>query len=100
MNTINVGVIRAGAGIDETGLPAVMTNPAIIPDAAVIDLDMKFLPDETSQAYRRDFEEFVRHFEASDRWLRANPIASSTPPAKRLQAKARLASKAPPSRIK
>lgn len=74
MNTINIGVIQAGAGIRENGLPAVMTNPAIIPDAAVIDLDMKFLPDETSQAYRRDFEAFVRHFEASDRWLSANPI--------------------------
>jgi acetylornithine deacetylase len=74
MNTINVGVIRAGAGIGADGLPAVMSNPAIIPDIAVIDLDMKFLPNETSKDYRRDFEEFVGHFEAGDRWLRDNPI--------------------------
>ena len=74
MNTIHVGVIRAGAGLGEDGLPIGMSNPAITPDAAVIDLDMKFLPTETSAAYRREFEAFVHHFSQTDAWLRDNPI--------------------------
>jgi acetylornithine deacetylase len=73
MNTINVGVIRAGAGIGADGLPVTMSNPAIIPDVAVIDLDMKFLPNQTSAQYRRDFENFVSHFAATDAWLAKNP---------------------------
>ena len=73
MNTINVGVIRGGAGLGFDGLPVIMTNPAIIPDVAVLDLDMKFLPQETSADYRRDFEAFVHHFAQTDAWLRANP---------------------------
>jgi hypothetical protein len=51
-----------------------MTNPAIIPDVVVMDLDMKFLPDETSAEYRRDFEAFIDHFCQMDDWLRAHPI--------------------------
>jgi acetylornithine deacetylase/succinyl-diaminopimelate desuccinylase family protein len=70
MNTINVGVIRGGSGIGDDGLPVIMTNPAIIPDTVAIDLDMKFLPDENSAAYRRDFESFVNHFAQTDAWLR------------------------------
>jgi len=73
MNTINPGVIRGGAGLGPDGLPITMTNPAIIPDAVVIDLDMKFLPDENSADYRRDFEAFVHHFAQTDAWLRAHP---------------------------
>lgn len=73
MNTINIGVIHGGAGLGANGLPITMTNPAIIPDIAVIDLDMKFLPSETSAQYRRDFETFVYHFAQTDAWLRENP---------------------------
>ncbi|RWN39229.1 M20 family metallopeptidase [Mesorhizobium sp.] len=73
MNTINIGVMQGGTGLGENGLPTVMTNPAIIPDVAVLDLDMKFLPDENSADYRRDFETFVHHFAATDAWLRENP---------------------------
>ncbi|SOC46381.1 acetylornithine deacetylase [Rhizobium subbaraonis] len=73
MNTINVGVLHAGAGLGDNGLPITMTNPAIIPDVAVIDLDMKFLPSENSADYRRDFENFVHHFAQTDAWLRSNP---------------------------
>ncbi len=73
MNTINAGVIRGGAGLCPDGLPVVMTNPAIIPDTVVIDLDMKFLPQERSADYRRDFEAFVHHFARTDAWLRHNP---------------------------
>jgi acetylornithine deacetylase len=73
MNTINIGVVHGGAGLGENGLPMVMTNPAIIPDVAVIDLDMKFLPNENSSDYRRDFEAFVHHFAQTDAWLRDHP---------------------------
>ncbi len=73
MNTINVGVIRGGAGQGPDGLPLIMTNPAIIPDIVVIDLDMKFLPQEGSDGYRRDFTAFVAHFAATDDWLRVHP---------------------------
>jgi acetylornithine deacetylase/succinyl-diaminopimelate desuccinylase family protein len=73
MNTINVGVIRGGAGLGDDGLPIVMTNPAIIPDTVAIDLDMKFLPSENSADYRRDFESFVHHFAQTDAWLRDHP---------------------------
>jgi len=73
MNTINVGVMHGGAGLGANGLPITMTNPAIIPDIAVIDLDMKFLPSETSVQYRKDFEAFVHHFAQTDAWLREHP---------------------------
>ncbi|MBN9019125.1 MAG: ArgE/DapE family deacylase [Rhizobiales bacterium] len=74
MNTINIGVMWGGTALGPNGIPTVMTNPAIIPDAVVMDLDMKFLPDETSAEYRRDFEAFIDHFCQMDDWLRAHPI--------------------------
>jgi acetylornithine deacetylase/succinyl-diaminopimelate desuccinylase family protein len=74
MNTINVGAMRAGAGLGSDGLPLVMTNPAIIPDVAVIDLDYKFLPNQRKEDIRSEFEGFVRHFCGQDLWLQKNPI--------------------------
>ncbi|WP_292334529.1 ArgE/DapE family deacylase [Mesorhizobium sp.] len=74
MNTINVGAMRAGSGLGPDGLPLIMTNPAIIPDVAVIDLDYKFLPNQTKDFIRHEFEEFVHHFCQQDLWLRENPI--------------------------
>ena len=73
VNTINPGVIHGGSGLGANGLPTVMTNPAIIPDTVVIDLDMKFLPNETSADVRADFEAFVANFAQSDLWLRDHP---------------------------
>ncbi|WP_102225618.1 ArgE/DapE family deacylase [Acidimangrovimonas sediminis] len=75
LNTINPGVVVAGAGLGEDGLPMILGNPAIIPDVAVIDLDFKFLPNETPEEVRREFEDFVHHFCQQDRWLREHPIA-------------------------
>lgn len=77
LNTISPGVIRVGAGLGPDGLPVIMTNPAIIPDVAVIDFDYKFLPNEDPAAVRREFEDFVHHFCQTDRWLRENPITVS-----------------------
>ncbi|OWV93587.1 hypothetical protein [Rhizobium sp. R693] len=39
-----------------------MTNPAIIPELAVIDLDFKFLPNEEPVEVKEEFESFVHHF--------------------------------------
>lgn len=75
MNTINIGVMWGGTGLGPNGVPTVMTNPAIIPDVAVLDLDMKFLPHQSSAEYRRAFEAFVDHFCQMDAWLRENPIS-------------------------
>lgn len=74
MNTINIGVMWGGTGLGPAGIPTVMTNPAIIPDVAVLDLDMKSLPQQSSADYRRDFEAFINHFCQMDEWLRKNPI--------------------------
>ncbi|RXH31895.1 acetylornithine deacetylase [Bradyrhizobium nanningense] len=74
MNTISVGAIRGGAGLGPDGLPLIMTNPAIIPDVAVIDLDYKFLPNQTKEEIRSEFEQFVHHFCQQDLWLQKNPI--------------------------
>ncbi|MGY4157898.1 acetylornithine deacetylase/succinyl-diaminopimelate desuccinylase family protein [Bradyrhizobium sp. USDA 4461] len=74
MNTINVGAIRGGAGLGPDGLPLVMSNPAIIPDLAVIDLDYKFLPNQRKEDIRAEFEAFVRSFCQQDLWLQENPI--------------------------
>ena len=74
LNTINIGAMRAGAGLGPDGLPLIMTNPAIIPDVAVLDLDFKFLPNETKEDVRAEFESFVHHFCQSDLWLKDHPI--------------------------
>ncbi|UPJ47847.1 hypothetical protein IVB30_32295 [Bradyrhizobium sp. 200] len=76
INTINVGVICGGAGLGADGFPVIMTNPAIIPDVdvVVIDLDYKFLPNQTKEYVRCEFEAFVYHFCQQDLWLQENPI--------------------------
>jgi acetylornithine deacetylase/succinyl-diaminopimelate desuccinylase-like protein len=74
VNHFGVGAMWIGAGLGPDGLPQIMTNPGITPDVAVIDIDMKFLPQETADAARAEFEAFVAAFSATDPWLRAHPI--------------------------
>ncbi|MCB8881337.1 ArgE/DapE family deacylase [Acidisoma cellulosilytica] len=74
VNTISPGVMMAGSSLGQNGLPQILTNPAIIPDVAVIDFDIKFLPNETSAQVRREFEAFVLAFSQQDSWLRDHPI--------------------------
>ena len=71
--TINPGVIRGGAGMGEDGNPAVMMNAAMIPDVVTIDLDYKFMPQESFDDVKAEFEAFVHHFAATDPWMRDNP---------------------------
>ncbi len=73
ITTINPGVMIAGAGIGEDGRPQVLSNPAIIPDTCVMEFDLKYLPDENQEDVRREFEDFVHHWAATDSWLRDHP---------------------------
>ena len=73
ITTINPGVIHGGVGLGENGLPIVTTNPAMIPDVCVIDFDLKFLPTETFEQVRAEFEAFVDAFAKTDPWLKNNP---------------------------
>ena len=73
LSTINPGVIHGGVGIGPDGLPLIRTNPAMTPDKVVIDLDYKFLPHETKEGVRAEFEAFVQSFAAMDPWLRDHP---------------------------
>jgi acetylornithine deacetylase len=72
-NHIHPGVMVCGSGLGADGMPRLLANPAMIPDVAVIDYDLKFLPNETSADIRRDFEAFVAAFAAQDSWLRDHP---------------------------
>ncbi len=73
MNTISPGVMVCGCGEGPDGLPALLGNPAMVPDLCVIDFDMKFLPHERSADIRREFEDWIGHFAKSDPWLRDHP---------------------------
>jgi acetylornithine deacetylase len=73
ITTINPGVMLAGTGLGENGRPIITNNPGIIPDVCTMELDIKFLPNETKAGVRKEFEEFVHHFSQQHRWLRENP---------------------------
>ncbi|MEM1288596.1 MAG: ArgE/DapE family deacylase [Pseudomonadota bacterium] len=73
LNTINPGAVHGGVGIGENGLPITVSNPAMIPDTFVVDLDYKFLPNEQSSDVRAEFEAFVDAFARTDSWLRDHP---------------------------
>ena len=71
--TINPGVIAGGVGLGEDGKPLIASNPAMIPDVCVIDFDFKYLPTETFNEVRQEFEAFVSAFALTDPWLRDHP---------------------------
>jgi acetylornithine deacetylase/succinyl-diaminopimelate desuccinylase-like protein len=73
ITTISPGVFVAGAGMGADGRPQVLTNPAITPDVCVMEFDLKFLPSESRDQVRREFEDFVHHFAQCDSWLRDHP---------------------------
>ncbi|MCY3781811.1 MAG: ArgE/DapE family deacylase [Chloroflexi bacterium] len=75
ITTINPGVIVGGVGLGEDGKPLVTSNPAMIPDVCVIDFDFKYLPTETFEVVREEFEAFVAAFARTDPWLRDHPPA-------------------------
>lgn len=73
MNTISPGVMIAGSGLGPNGLPVGLTNPAVTPDVAVVDFDLKFLPNEDPAEVRQEFEAIVHAFAQLDSWTRENP---------------------------
>ena len=73
--TINPGVIMGGVGLGEDGMPMITSNPAMVPDVCVIDLDFKYLPSESLAEVRAEFEAFVAAFAGTDPWLRDHPPA-------------------------
>jgi acetylornithine deacetylase len=73
VNTLHVGAVVAGASPGPDGRPTILSNPAITPDCAAIDIDLKFLPQETREQVRADFEAFVGHWASQYSWLRSNP---------------------------
>ena len=57
----------------EDGNPAVIMNAAMIPDVVTIDLDYKFMPQESFDDVKAEFEAFMQHFAATDPWMCENP---------------------------
>lgn len=74
ITTINPGVMIAGAGMGADGRPEITNNPAIIPDTCIIEFDLKFLPSETKEQVRAEFEHFCHSFSQQYKWLQENPI--------------------------
>jgi acetylornithine deacetylase len=75
ITTISPSVVHVGAGLGEDGLPVTVTNPAITPDVAVVDFDLKYLPNEEPKNVRRAFEDFVHHWSQQDPWTAEHPAA-------------------------
>jgi len=72
ITTINPGVMLAGSG-NKNGYPETITNPSIIPDYCVMELSMKYLPDENLSDIKRDLEEAIHSVSVTDSWLKENP---------------------------
>ena len=73
VNSLHVGAVVAGASPGPDGRPTILSNPAITPDCAAIDIDLKFLPHETKEQVRADFESFVHNWAQQYSWLRSHP---------------------------
>jgi acetylornithine deacetylase len=73
VNSLHVGAVVVGSAPGADGRPTILSNPAITPDCAAIDIDLKFLPQETKDEVRSDFETFVHHWAQQYSWLRDHP---------------------------
>lgn len=73
ITTINPGVIVGGSGVGPDGNPVTTTNPAINPDRCIVEFDLKYLPTESFEDVRADFEAFVQAFAQTDPWLAEHP---------------------------
>ena len=73
ITTISPSVVHVGSGLGPNGLPVTVTNPAITPDVAVVDFDLKYLPNEDAGDIRKAFEDFVYHWAMQDPWLAEHP---------------------------
>ena len=73
VNSLHVGAVVIGSSPGPDGRPTILSNLAITPDCAAIDIDLKFLPQETKEQVRADFEAFVHHWAQQYSWLRDHP---------------------------
>ena len=73
LTTISPGVMAAGSGRGEDGLPLVMSAIANIPDYCVMDFDLKYLPSEKTEDVRAEFEDYIARVAQGDSWLREHP---------------------------
>jgi acetylornithine deacetylase/succinyl-diaminopimelate desuccinylase family protein len=73
VNSMHVGAVVIGSGQGPDGRPTILGNPAITPDCAAIDIDLKFLPQETKEEVRANFEAFVHSWAQQYSWLREHP---------------------------
>jgi acetylornithine deacetylase len=73
ITTLNPGTMAAGVGVGADGLPVITNNAAMIPDTCVMLFDFKFLPTESFEQVKAEFEAFVSGFAQTDPWLKENP---------------------------
>jgi acetylornithine deacetylase/succinyl-diaminopimelate desuccinylase family protein len=75
ITTINPGVMAAGSGGGQDGMPNVMTAVSTFPDYCSLELSLKYLPSERREDVRAEFEEFIARVARTDDWLREHPPA-------------------------
>lgn len=73
ITTINPGVMAAGSGGGQDGLPNVMTAVSTLPDYCSLELSLKYLPSEKTEEVRAEFEEYIHRVAQTDEWLREHP---------------------------
>jgi acetylornithine deacetylase len=73
ITTINPGVIIGGTGGGENGVPNVLTAVSTFPDYCALELSLKYLPGEETDAVRAEFEDYIGRVAAADPWLREHP---------------------------
>ena len=60
ITTINPGVMAAGSGGGQDGMPNVMTAVSTLPDYCSLELSLKYLPSEKTEEVRAEFDEVAR----------------------------------------
>ena len=73
ITTINPGIMLGGTGGGADGMPHIITSPSTFPDYCSLELSLKYLPSETREDVRREFETFIGHVAATDPWLAEHP---------------------------
>ena len=73
ITTINPGVMLGGSGGGVDGRPNITTAVATLPDYCSLELDLKYLPTETQEDVKAEFERFIAHVAATDPWLAEHP---------------------------
>jgi acetylornithine deacetylase len=73
ITTINIGVVLGGTGGGKDGMPNAINTPSTFPDYCSAMLSLKFLPNETPEAVKAEFEDYIHRVAQADHWLREHP---------------------------